>query len=725
MLCLRYAASKGCNFTRPTSFQYHRAGCGGTSKSLLQNILPKNFPSVRSSIWTRPPNLLPARDTAFCVPTPLRVVLGAGAVFTAKARLAPSWLGFAGDFRVHCKEASSTASSQEALLTARLPKFEDSETGNAEGAGQKDLVFDWCYFWTLLKPQLHYFIGAVATALVVALANVQIPMLLGDLVNVVAEYSRGTTGDVQQFWKDITTPAVQLIKIYLVQAVFTFGYITCLTLMGERLAVHLREDLFRSLVQQDIAFYDFHRTGELVNRLTADVQDFKSSFKMCVSQGIRSVTQMIGCGVSMYHVSPWLAGVTAVLVPSTIALGSALGSLLRALSRRAQHQVAVSTGVAEECLGNIRTVRSFASEDQEMLLFSQEVDKSRAINEKLGFGIGIFQAGSNLFLNSVVLLTLYLGGSQLASGNMRPGDLMTFLTASQTIQRSLGQLSVLFGYYVRGVSAGTRVFEFVHLQPSIPLSGGRKIPYHSLCGSVRFNDVCFSYPTRPDQEVLQELNLEIPAGKTVAVVGESGAGKTTIGHLLERFYDVSSGSITIDGEDLRELDPAWVRGRLIGFIHQEPVLFHTSVMENIRYGRPDATDQEVFAAAESANAHEFIRQFPNGYQTEVGERGVTVSGGQKQRIAIARALLNNPRILVLDEATSALDAESERVVQAALEQCSVGRTVIVIAHRLSTIQAADTIAVLSKGRLVELGTHESLKRHGGYYAQLIRQQQKK
>ncbi|XP_069158318.1 mitochondrial potassium channel ATP-binding subunit isoform X7 [Procambarus clarkii] len=532
-----------------------------------------------------------------------------------------------------------------------------------------DPTFDWEAFWQLLKPQLYYFLAAMG-------------------------------------------------------AIFTFSYITFLTRMGERMADSLRQQLFSALLEQDIAFYDQHKTGELVNRLTADVQDFKSSFKMCVSQGFRSVAQVLGCGISIYMISPKMAGMTAVLIPIIIGTGTALGNLLRAISREAQHQVARATGVADECLSNMRTVRAFAMEDAEKDLFAREVEKSRQLNELLGFGIGIFQAGSNLFLNFIVMGTLYIGGNLMSYNQIKPGDLMSFLVACQTIQRSLAQLGILFGTYVRGISAGARVFEYVKLEPTIPLRGGAKIPYHSLMGNIEFKNVSFAYPTRSDQEVLHNFSLHIPAGRVVALVGVSGGGKSTVAQLLERFYDVKSGSITLDGVDLHTLDPSWLRGRVIGFINQEPVLFATSILENIRYGYPDASDEEVIEAAKTANAHEFIKAFPRGYNTVVGERGVTVSGGQKQRIAIARALLKNPRILVLDEATSALDAESEAVVQAALENCIEGRTVLIIAHRLSTIQKANVIAVMAHGKLAEIGTHNQLKKLGGIYADLIRQQQK-
>ncbi|KAB7497522.1 ATP-binding cassette sub-family B member 8, mitochondrial, partial [Armadillidium nasatum] len=394
--------------------------------------------------------------------------------------------------------------------------------------------------------------------------------------------------------------------------------------------------------------------------------------------------------------------------------------------------VGLSTAVADECLGNMRTVRAFAMEEQEAKLFSRELEKSTHLNELLGMGIGIFQAGTNLFLNGVVLGTLYIGGNMLSTGVLKPGDLMSFLVCAQTIQKSLGQLSILWGTYVRGMSAGARVFEYINEIPTIPVKGGKKIPYYSLKGEIEFKNVTFAYPTRPFQKVLSDFNLHVPPGKVVAIVGISGSGKSTLAQLVERFYDVSEGSITVDDIDIRELDPSWVRGKLIGFINQEPILFayiyygKYSLRTSKCYRRGAGLNflSKVIQAAKEANADEFISSFSQGYHTIVGERGVTVSGGQKQRIAIARALIKNPSVLILDEATSALDAESEAVVQEELEKCMKGRTTIIIAHRLSTIQNADLIAVLSNGKLAELGTHQSLKRKGGIYSDLIKQQQK-
>ncbi|XP_049787869.1 mitochondrial potassium channel ATP-binding subunit isoform X1 [Schistocerca cancellata] len=582
--------------------------------------------------------------------------------------------------------------------------------------------FDWKKFLGMLWPHVWYLLAAVASALVVAVLNIQIPQLLGGVINVMATFIQGKEG--RQFSSDMRAPVVRLLGMYSLQSVFTFIYIYLLSSVGERIAASMRKDLFASIMRQDMSFFDRHRTGEIVNRLTSDIQEFKSSFKLCISQGLRSTAQIVGCAVSLFIISPQMTAGMMVVIPAVIVTGTLIGSVLRKMSKQAQEQAARATSVSDEAISNIRTVRAFAMERKECELFNQQIEESRKLNETLGLGIGLFQAGTNIFLNGVVLATLCAGGYLLSLGQLSSGDLMAFLVAAQTIQRSLTQLSLLFGQVVRGLAAGGRVFEYLNMEPTMPLFGGLNIPFHSLLANVVFRDVTFSYPSRPSQIVLQHFDLELPAGKTVAIVGSSGSGKSTVAALLERFYDVDKGCISIDGVDIRNLDPSWLRGKAIGFINQEPVLFATSVMENIRYGRPDATDHEVIAAAKMANADEFITAFPNGYSTVVGERGVTVSGGQKQRIAIARALLKNPSILILDEATSALDASSEQLVQKALDNVTRGRTVLIIAHRLSTVQNADVIVVLNDGVIVETGTHSSLVKKRGFYWNLIKEQQK-
>ncbi|NXA10117.1 ABCB8 protein, partial [Sapayoa aenigma] len=626
--------------------------------------------------------------------------------------------------------------------------------------------FDWPLFWTFLRPQLLALSAAVVLALGAALLNVRIPVLLGQLVNVVAQCARG---HVSVYLREVRRPALRLLTVYCVQVdvdpqegrvvpgvplslltppslqgLLTFGYIALLARVGEQVAGNMRKALFTTLLRQDVAFFDATRTGQLVTRLTADIQEFKSSFKLAISQGLRSGTQTIGCFVSLYLLSPKLTGLLLVALPALVGAGAFIGAFLRSLSRQAQEQVAKATVVADEALGNVRTVRAFAMEEQQAGLFCAEVDHAGWLSERLGLGIAAFQGLSNLALNGIVLGTIFVGGSLMAGDELTPGDLMSFLVASQTVQRS-GQGPVV----VRGLSAGARVFEMLMLEPLVPLRGGGSIPAHSLRGRICFHRVSFSYPTRPGYPVLQDFSLTLSPCQTVAIVGPSGGGKSTVAALLERFYEPTAGTITLDGHDIASLDPSWLRGQVIGFISQEPVLFATTIMENIRFGKPGASDAEVYEAARLANADSFIRSFPEGYDTVVGERGAALSGGQKQRIAIARALLKDPAVLILDEATSALDAQAERAVQEALDRAATGRTVLVIAHRLSTIRAANLIAVLAHGRVAEVrhapgwdgearghlgvtlsllslqkGTHEELVRRGGLYAELIRQQTK-
>ncbi|XP_073191064.1 mitochondrial potassium channel ATP-binding subunit isoform X2 [Lepidochelys kempii] len=542
---------------------------------------------------------------------------------------------------------------------------EAGSPGPAPASPKPEPDFAWAEFWKFLRPQLLALSAAVVFALGVALLNIRIPMLLGELVNVVA---RCTQQRVGTYLREVRRPALRLLLLYSLQGLLTFSYIVMLARVGERVAGSMRKALFASLLRQDMAFFDANRTGQLVNRLTTDIQEFKSSFKLVISQ------------------------------------------------------VAKATGVADEALGNVRTVRAFAMEDTEVALYCHEVDQSSRLNEKLGRGIAVFQGLSNMVLNGIVLGTIFVGGSLMAGEELSPGDLMSFMVASQTVQRSMANISVLFGQVVRGLSAGARVFEFMTLEPTVSLSGGDQIPSHSLLGHICFRDVCFSYPTRPSCPVLRNFSLTLPPRKTVAIVGESGGGKSTVAALLERFYEPTGGAITLDGRELCTLDPSWLRGQVIGFISQEPALFGTTILENIRFGKPSASDAEVYAAAQLANADSFIHSFPQGYGTIVGERGVMLSGGQKQRVAIARALLKNPAVLILDEATSALDAESEQVVQGALERAMAGRTVLVIAHRLSTVQGADLIVVLARGCVAEVGTHAELLRRSGLYAELIRRQ---
>ncbi|KAH8265120.1 hypothetical protein KR026_010560, partial [Drosophila bipectinata] len=585
--------------------------------------------------------------------------------------------------------------------------------------------FDWRKLWSYLEPHLWELIGAVCAALIVAYINIRIPNLLGDLVNTLAPYANTFVMANNSFVKDVSKPASNLLSLYMLQSGFTFMYIYLLSRVGEQMAARMRQDLFKQIVVQDIAFFDENRTGELVNRLTADVQDFKASFKQFVAQGLRSTAQLIGGGISLLMISPHMAVIALVSVPCVVMVMSYMGKKLRSLSKNSQAQSERATGVCEEALSNIRTVRSSACEYREMQLFETETNEAARLAQELGYGIAIFQGLTNFFLNTLVLSTLFMGGHMISTDSLTPGALMAFLVASQGVQRSLAQGSILLGTMIRGMSAGSRVFEFLSLQPQVELLRGYVIPQERLHGEIRFENVSFAYPMRPEQVVLKDFSLVLRPGQTVALVGASGSGKSTIAALVERFYEPTSGNIKIDGYKLSDISPYWLRANVLGFIEQQPVLFGTSILENIRYGKPDAGVEDVYAASRLSQSHDFVTALPDGYDTHVGERGTQLSGGQRQRIAIARALLKNPRVLILDEATSALDATSEAEVQKALDTVVQNRTTLVIAHRLSTIRNADLIVVMDQGRVVETGKHDELMAKRGLYFELVRQQERR
>uniref|UniRef100_A0A183BLZ3 Mitochondrial potassium channel ATP-binding subunit n=1 Tax=Globodera pallida TaxID=36090 RepID=A0A183BLZ3_GLOPA len=542
--------------------------------------------------------------------------------------------------------------------------------------------------WSLVRPYLGWLLLSIIASAVVAYLNIRIPVLLGQLVNQILR--AGQLPPVAVNFTMFRPVVLRLVMAQFGQAIATFVCITALSWMGERMSADLRTQLFSHLLRFPMYFFDTQRSGELSDRLNHDVQEFKSSFKLCAVQGIRTLAQTIGCAVSLWFVSP----------PNDFA-HFGLCSF--------RH----FPGVSGEALQNIRTVKMFAMEEAELGLYRAEVQKARSLGERLGVGIAFFQALSNLFLNGVVLGVLYGGGQLVAGQQLSPGDLMSFMATTQIIQRSVAQFSLIFGNGVKAWTSCARILEFLRIDPNCDnhLSGTEQIPKHSLIGDIRLHNIHFSYPNRPEKLVLEEMDLHFASGQTTAICGPSGAGKSTIAALVERLYEPQSGQVTLDGRDLRLLDPLWLRQKAIGVISQEPILFSTSIRENIRYGRPNATETEIRTAAKLANASEFIEQFPNDYDTLVGERGATLSGGQKQRIAIARALIKDPPILILDEATSALDAESERAVQQALGRIMRDRTVIIIAHRLSTIRNADKIYVLRDGRMVEKGTHDQLVRN--------------
>ena len=514
-----------------------------------------------------------------------------------------------------------------------------------------------------------------------------------------------------------------LTAVFLIGGLCNFGRVYLMRVSGQNITAALRSNLFSSLVKQDTAFFDKNKTGELLNRLSADSQLVSLTVTQQVSDGLRSgLMTLAGVGM-MFFMSPQLAMVGLAIVPPVSLLAIVMGRRVRGVSRELQDTLAVSTEMAEEKLANIRTVRAFAMETREMANYKVTMDNVLRVAYKEAMINAKFYGMTGLSGNLIILTVLYYGGNLVTTDVITVGNLASFVLYSAYVGIGLSGVSSFYAEMMKGLGASSRLWELIDRRSAIPVSGG-KVPAAAPAGLIKFENVSFSYPTRPDVAVLRNLDLVIPANTVVAVVGGSGSGKSTLGSLLLRLYDPDQGRVTLDGADIRQLDPGYLR-RFVGTVSQEPVLFSSSIRDNILYGAEDpaaVTQEQLETAAREANAHGFVSRFPEGYDTLVGERGVMLSGGQKQRVAIARAILKNPGVLLLDEATSALDAQSEHEVKEALERVMRGRSVITIAHRLSTIRNADLIAVVEDGAIAEFGDYHTLLLQNGKFATLVRQQ---
>lgn len=487
---------------------------------------------------------------------------------------------------------------------------------------------------------------------------------------------------------------------------------------GERIVARLRKDLYTAILEQPMSFFDQRSTGELMSRLASDATLIQLAVTINISLFLRSLGAVIGGSVLLFYTSPWLTGgLLLALIP--LALGSVrFGRFIRLVAREGQDAWGKTGSIAAEAIGAIRTVRAFAQEKFEARRYGESVDHAVALGRRRINGIALFMGLASYLGYGLIIGLFWYGGHQVLTGEMSVGSLTSFVLYALTISLAMGSLGSLWIEFMGALGAAERVFEVLDRKGN--LTEGRALA--AVEGRIAFRHVRFSYPQRPDLLVLSDFELSIGARELVALVGPSGSGKSTVASLLARFYEPQAGSIELDGVNIRELNSSWLRQQ-IGFVAQDPSLLEGSISANIRYGVDAASALEVERAARLANAHDFIQSFPEGYETLVGEHGIQLSGGQRQRIAIARALLKNPPLLILDEATSGLDAESEHLVQVALDRLMTGRTTLVIAHRLSTVRRAERIIVMERGQIQQAGSHDVLmKAPDGLYAQLVRRQ---
>lgn len=492
-----------------------------------------------------------------------------------------------------------------------------------------------------------------------------------------------------------------------------FDYATALV------TLRIRLDLFTSLIRQDIAFYDTAKTGDTMSRLTSDCQTISSTVSTNVNVFMRNGVMLIGALAFMILMSWRLAMVTFIAVPLVGFITKAYSSFYDKISEKLQQTIAETNQMAEEVVSTMRTVRSFACEKKELKRFEDRLSSTLSVNRKKSIAY-LFYTWNNEFCdNAILVAVLFYGGHLVMTGKMEKEQLITFLLYQMQLGENLYYLSYVMSGLMEAVGASRKVFDLMNRKPQFELDGMQR-PF--VNGNITFSHVGFTYPSRPNNPVLKDLTLSIKSGETVALVGPSGGGKSSIVSLIEHFYEPDEGSVTLDGVPIKDINHVYYHQK-VALVAQEPVLYNGSVRHNILYGCDFATEDDMLNASKMANVHDFVMELEKGYDTNCGEKGVQMSGGQKQRIAIARALVRNPAVLILDEATSALDTESEALVQQALSRCAQERTVIIVAHRLSTIEKANKIAVIVKGCLVQMGTHTELMTDtdGMYYSLVSRQ----